>query len=146
MHPLSIEDLLHQGGHALSKADYYPKHMFIRVLCHTLCHTSQGSNTAAGLPVLSSSSPFTHVPRSASPQHFEGKLGMTDQGVYEDFYGNNVDPTDDFEIGRATPDDPEMGRRKASLLVCDLYVIPFWVLLTLILPERLAGVGALSQN
>jgi hypothetical protein len=43
---------------------------------------------------------------------------MTDQGVYVNPYGNDVDPmADELEIGRVSPDDPEIGRRKASLLV-----------------------------
>lgn len=121
MHPLSVEDVLHQGGHALSKADYYPKHLFIRVLCHSLgstSRTSQASKTLASLPVLSSSPPFTDIPRSASPQNFEPKPGMNDQGGYENFYGNDVDPmADELETGRITPVDPEIGRRKDSLLV-----------------------------
>jgi hypothetical protein len=121
MHPLSVEDVLNQGGHALSKADYYPKHLFIRVLCHTLgCtnETSQVSKTAAGLPVFSSDPPFSDVPRSTSPQRFDEKLGMENGRGYEDFYGHGVDPmADEFEIGKATPNDPELGRRKASLLV-----------------------------
>ena len=112
MHPLSVEDVLHHGGHALSKADYYPKHLFIRVLSHTLGSTNCMS------PALSSRTPFPNVPRSASPQRLDEKLNMADEGVYENFYGNDLDPmADGFDIGRAIPVDPEMGRRKASLLV-----------------------------
>jgi len=119
MHPLSVEDVLHLGGHTLSKADYYPKHLFIRVLCHTLgsanC-TSPGSTTAAGSTGFSSGPPFTDVPRSASPQHFNfnEKHGMADEGIY----GHDSDPmADEFESGRVTSVDPEMGRRRASILV-----------------------------
>ena len=120
MHPLSVEDVLHLGGHTLSKADYYPKHLFIRVLCHTLgsasC-TSPGFMTAAG-----SSPPFTDIPRSASPPHFEfdEKRGLADEGVYE----HNADPmADEFKIGRVPSVDPEMGPRRTSLLVRGLYFI-----------------------
>ena len=121
MHPLSVEDVLLRGGHALSKADYYPKHLFIRALCHTLGSThckSQGSKSAAGSAGLPPNLPFTDLPRSTSPQCFDEKV---DEGVYQTFYGDNgdcVDPmADEFEIGRATPVDPEIGRHKASLLV-----------------------------
>lgn len=38
LHPLALEDILHQHGHARSKADYYNKHLFLRVLCHALTH------------------------------------------------------------------------------------------------------------
>jgi hypothetical protein len=123
MHPLSVEDVLHLGGHTLSKADYYPKHLFIRVLCHTLGSTnstSQGSTTATGSTGLSSSPPFTDITRSTSPHHFnfDEKNGMADEGVYGNFYGHDADPmADEFEVGRDPSVDPEIGRRRASLLV-----------------------------
>lgn len=129
MHPLSVEDILHLGGHTLSKADYYPKHLFIRVLCHTLGAangTPQDSTTAAGSTDLSSSPPFTDIPRSASPRHltFDEKHGMADEGVYGSSYGKGADPmVDEFEIGKVPSVDPEIGRRSASLLVRDLYFI-----------------------
>ncbi|KAI0055426.1 hypothetical protein BV25DRAFT_1815607 [Artomyces pyxidatus] len=34
MHPLALEDVLHQRGQARSKADYYPQHLFLRILSH----------------------------------------------------------------------------------------------------------------
>ncbi|KAG6872489.1 hypothetical protein C0995_009351 [Termitomyces sp. Mi166 len=36
LHVLALEDVLHEQGHDLSKADYYHEHLFIRILCHTL--------------------------------------------------------------------------------------------------------------
>lgn len=33
---LALEDILHERGHNHSKADYYPNHLFLRILCHTL--------------------------------------------------------------------------------------------------------------
>ena len=117
MHPLSVEDLLGQSGHALSKADYYPKHLFIRVLCHTLgsrstAYASQSSEPAAG-PA------FTGLPRSASPQHFNEKSRMEDEVAYRNRYEDDeVDPmADEVEMARVALDDPEMGVRKASLMV-----------------------------
>ncbi|KAI0673968.1 hypothetical protein C8Q78DRAFT_663457 [Trametes maxima] len=56
MHPLALEDVLHQRGHARSKADYYPQHLFLRVLCHSL----GGDDDGAG-------SSISHLPRSESP-------------------------------------------------------------------------------
>ena len=114
MHPLSVEDLLNRGGHGLSKADYYPKHLFIRVLCHTLgstASTSQSSEPPTGYS-------FTDLPRSASPQSFDEKLGMEDEIVYRNRYGDYVEPmADNLESARTTLNDPEMGARRASLLV-----------------------------
>lgn len=121
MHPLSVEDILHLGrhSHTLSKADYYPKHLFIRVLCHTLGSadfTSQGSTTAVGSTGFSSSPSFTDIPRSTSPHHFNSD-GMADEGVYENFHGHDADPmANELEIARVSSVDPEIGRRTASLL------------------------------
>ncbi|KAI9067178.1 hypothetical protein FKP32DRAFT_1588815 [Trametes sanguinea] len=58
MHPLALEDVLHQRGHARSKADYYPQHLFLRVLCHSLGNEEDGK---------SETSSISHLPRSESP-------------------------------------------------------------------------------
>ncbi|TFK24275.1 magnesium transporter [Coprinopsis marcescibilis] len=36
LHPLALEDVFHGHSRNRSKADYYSKHLFIRVLCHEL--------------------------------------------------------------------------------------------------------------
>ena len=36
LHPLALEDVLHKSTHSRSKADYYPQHLFISILCHYL--------------------------------------------------------------------------------------------------------------
>ncbi|KAL1741279.1 hypothetical protein HDZ31DRAFT_76292 [Schizophyllum fasciatum] len=36
LHPLALEDVLHQRSGNRSKADYYARHLFIRILCHEL--------------------------------------------------------------------------------------------------------------
>ncbi|KAI8980569.1 hypothetical protein BD414DRAFT_492607 [Trametes punicea] len=56
MHPLALEDVLHQRGNARSKADYYPQHLFLRVLCHSLSNEEDGAMTS-----------LSHLPRSESP-------------------------------------------------------------------------------
>ena len=111
MHPLSVEDLLHhRSGHALSKADYYPEHLFIRVLCHTL-----GSTPGSG---PDAPPPFTELPRSASPQRFDEKLGLERERTFGSGYEGDFDPmADEFDSARATLVDPEMGGRSASFLV-----------------------------
>ncbi|KAL4068945.1 hypothetical protein V8B97DRAFT_2024594 [Scleroderma yunnanense] len=44
LHPLAVEDILHKRGQSRSKSDYYPKHLFVRVLSHTL-HDPDSPNT-----------------------------------------------------------------------------------------------------
>ncbi|KAI0307651.1 hypothetical protein B0F90DRAFT_1829577 [Multifurca ochricompacta] len=121
MHPLSIEDLLHRHGHARLKADYYPKHLFLRVLCHTFGSTarsSQGSDMVAGSHAASSSRmPITNLPRSSSPQRLDEKLGIADEDAYENGYRDGDDlMADGFEVDKVTLVEPEMGGRRVSLL------------------------------
>ena len=107
-----MEDLLHhRSGHALSKADYYPEHLFIRVLCHSLGSTANTSGPDAPPP-------FTELPRSASPQRFDEKLGLERERTFGSSYGGEFDPmADEFDSARATLVDPEMGGRSASFMV-----------------------------
>ncbi|KAN0135635.1 hypothetical protein V8E53_006526 [Lactarius tabidus] len=118
MHPLSIEDLLHRRGHSRSKADYYPKHLFIRVLCHTLGSSTRASESVTNSPAAwSSPAAITGLPRSSSPHRFDDKLGIIHGDAYEDGDGNGHDPMDDdFGTDRATLLDPEVGGRRASAL------------------------------
>ncbi|KAJ6529711.1 hypothetical protein B0H19DRAFT_1193119 [Mycena capillaripes] len=47
LHPLALEDVFHAHTTARSKADYYPQHLFLRVLCHEL--VEDAVQTLAGL-------------------------------------------------------------------------------------------------
>ncbi|KAI0937315.1 hypothetical protein AcW1_001327 [Taiwanofungus camphoratus] len=58
MHPLALEDVLHQSRNSRSKADYYPQHLFLRILCHSL-----SSDEADPFDTS-----FTELPRSDSPE------------------------------------------------------------------------------
>ncbi|KAH9941962.1 hypothetical protein B0H21DRAFT_824296 [Amylocystis lapponica] len=62
IHPLAVEDILHQHGTVRSKADYYPSHLFLRVLCHKLSseHDALDALSAADelLPPLDSIGPI----------------------------------------------------------------------------------------
>lgn len=61
IHPLALEDVLHQrGSQSRSKADYYPSHLFVRILRHTL-----RSDNEDGQEVVARF--ITRQPRSASP-------------------------------------------------------------------------------
>jgi hypothetical protein len=57
---LSLEDLLHVPGRPRSGADYYKKHLFIRVLSHTL---NEGGDDEPNL--------LEQIIRSSSPEPFE---------------------------------------------------------------------------
>ncbi|KAL5494805.1 hypothetical protein ACEPAI_267 [Sanghuangporus weigelae] len=63
IHPLALEDVLHQrGNQARSKADYYPRHLFIRILRHTLGSDSDDDDERETV-----APPITRLPRSTSP-------------------------------------------------------------------------------
>lgn len=62
LHPLALEDILHHPNRVRSKADYYPQHLFLRVISHTL---SKGEDTTEN---------YIHeIPRSDSPEPMEDK-------------------------------------------------------------------------
>lgn len=88
IHPLALEDVLHNRGHARSKADYYTKHLFLRLLCHTLAGEDEAST--GGTPPGS----VTNLPRSNSPipmdEDEEEEFG---KGAEDDVYGADDEKT-----------------------------------------------------
>lgn len=58
LHPLALEDVLHQRGNARSKADYYTNHLFLRILCHALDKENS----------VDTVEPDIEIPRSFSPE------------------------------------------------------------------------------
>ena len=71
LHPLALEDVLHQRGHARSKADYYPQHLFIRVLIHTLATDDDAASS------------ISHLPRSESPTNIGDDDDDDDDSEYQ---------------------------------------------------------------
>ncbi|KAJ7485857.1 hypothetical protein FB451DRAFT_1231275 [Mycena latifolia] len=57
LHPLALEDVFHVHAQARSKAEYYPGHLFLHILCHELAEAGKS---------LVASDPVTEVPRSES--------------------------------------------------------------------------------
>ncbi|KAJ7671546.1 magnesium transporter [Mycena polygramma] len=78
LHPLALEDVFHTRSQTRSKADYYLKHLFLRVLCHELSDSEE--------PFISSAaqgSTLTDLPRSDSPTPFtddDDKMEMREMG------------------------------------------------------------------
>ncbi|KAJ3519616.1 hypothetical protein NM688_g9275 [Phlebia brevispora] len=62
MHPLAVEDVLQFRKNARSKVDYYPKHLFLRVLCHTV-DDDDDSSAVSLLP-----EPISGLPRTLLSQ------------------------------------------------------------------------------
>ncbi|KIJ53484.1 hypothetical protein M422DRAFT_25356 [Sphaerobolus stellatus SS14] len=71
LHPLALEDVLHKrNGHMRSKADYYHKHLFLRVLCHALGDRADDPLLLGGTSALKHTN-ITDGPRSLSPARFD---------------------------------------------------------------------------
>ena len=65
LHPLALEDIFHTRSQTRSKADYYTKHLFLRVLCHEL---GQNDGPAIASPEsMAFDSMLMHNSRSDSP-------------------------------------------------------------------------------
>lgn len=74
LHPLALEDVLHQRPQARSKADYYLKHLFIRVLRHTLREEDD--------EVIAIHHNITHLPRSASPENMHDRISEEEEDEF----------------------------------------------------------------
>ncbi|KAI0756135.1 hypothetical protein C8Q80DRAFT_1264232 [Daedaleopsis nitida] len=96
LHPLALEDVLHQRGHARSKVDYYPQHLFIRVLNHTLANDDD-----------SSANSISHLPRSESPTNIGDDADDDDDSEYQlgkTGYSAQLDADEDKTVyGSANP-------------------------------------------
>ncbi|KZT67335.1 hypothetical protein DAEQUDRAFT_767243 [Daedalea quercina L-15889] len=107
MHPLAIEDVIHQhGNNARSKADYYPQHLFLRILCHRLA--SEDDQSADEVPDDTENMELDGIPRSESP----GPMEESDyeQKTWKEKRPNpSRYPTSRFgSTNRATTEDLEM--------------------------------------
>jgi Mg2+ and Co2+ transporter CorA len=98
LHPLALEDVLHQPRSAfLSKADYYARHLFLRVLCHTLAdqHTEEDNEKSGGQDSIIYANPATKkgttsgLPRSSSPEPMDETEAETDAGNTRSAYYNH---------------------------------------------------------
>lgn len=67
LHPLALEDVLHQRSQARSKADYYLNHIFVRVLRHQLGEDDESVDGIAANVIRHT---ITGLPRSMSPVGF----------------------------------------------------------------------------
>ncbi|KAF9225244.1 hypothetical protein BS17DRAFT_778349 [Gyrodon lividus] len=102
LHPLAVEDVLHQRRQARSKTDYYPKHLFIRLLSHTLENfgSSSAADTSEYIPedVDGGDLPKEPIHRASSPRpmtsaDYHRKEFFGDGDVHEHSGSSDEDPT-----------------------------------------------------
>jgi hypothetical protein len=87
-----LEDVFHTRSQNRSKADYYSKHLFLRILCHELGNPDEPYGESAAL-----GSTLTELPRSDSPVPYDDddlemqELGKNDFGDDEKtLHGNST--------------------------------------------------------
>ncbi|KAJ7183207.1 magnesium transporter [Mycena filopes] len=81
LHPLALEDVFHTRSQTRSKADYYTRHLFLRMLCHEL-----GDSDEPGSSSFAQGSTLTELPRSDSPTPFtddDDEMEMREMGKGE---------------------------------------------------------------
>lgn len=75
---MALEDILHHPNRVRSKADYYPQHLFLRILSHTLAKEEDNSKT------------YVHdIPRSESPEPIDEKTDFSTGGSKSSNEGYN---------------------------------------------------------
>ncbi|KZT02232.1 uncharacterized protein LAESUDRAFT_685689, partial [Laetiporus sulphureus 93-53] len=109
MHPLAIEDVLTHRQHTGSKVDYYPQHLFLRVLFHSLASSNAPS------PDVS----FTDLSRSESPGRMDGILESDEESLADGVSGDeNQEALNNLDDNRTIYDNaagPNSSTRRASL-------------------------------
>lgn len=154
IHPLALEDVLHQrGNQSRSKADYYMQHLFIRMLRHTLGEDDVDDPNAQ--TVLAPS--ITRQPRSSSPEPMseeeeDAKRGSWGKGETEDdltlagsrfstkrAYGSmNQMPTHDLERGKRGFEKHQNSLALRMVTTCKQHMAMF--VLTCVVAQK-AGCG-----
>ncbi|KAG6874363.1 hypothetical protein C0995_015099 [Termitomyces sp. Mi166 len=81
LHPLALEDIFHTRSQTRSKADYYNKHLFLRVLCHKL--GQEDGPTAAPSESPAFGSTLSDEPSSYSPS-ITSESGMEKEAMREE--------------------------------------------------------------
>lgn len=79
LHPLALEDLLTNRGHSRSKADYYTKHLALRILCHAVVpdeDTTSLKDIAPEKPRSSSPTPMSEDDEKALDEKFSDEGTM----------------------------------------------------------------------
>ncbi|KAG8987719.1 hypothetical protein FRB90_003182, partial [Tulasnella sp. 427] len=82
IHPLAIEDILHGRQTYSSKADYYNKHLFVRMLCHTLKDDGDASPNIK--PLLSQPKSGNNNSSPTPPPTYSSRQPTTDKFTSDD--------------------------------------------------------------
>lgn len=115
LHPLALEDVFSPRSQNRSKADYYSKHLFLRILCHEL-GVPDGEIDPLHTPAYGST--LIGGPRSTSPLPIEDEDGKVEQSGADDeptLYGSSPNSTTAKKRGRRPLLPSSMGDLEAML-------------------------------
>ncbi|KAF8913152.1 hypothetical protein CPB84DRAFT_1833411 [Gymnopilus junonius] len=138
LHSLALEDILHERGHTHSKADYYPGHLFLRVLCHSLEQSIQESGSTSE---DSSSDSVLHDSKKTEVAQDEIEILMAGD-VRKTSSGARSDTSSSSKPAASLPPDPQddkgKGKTKSESLATNK-------LLGLSLKKRLTGLSGFAR-
>ncbi|KLO20173.1 hypothetical protein SCHPADRAFT_33235 [Schizopora paradoxa] len=109
IHPLALEDVIHGRLKSRSKSDYYLKHLFIRILRHTLM-----PEDATGVQFETVAPAITNLPRSQSPSPLDDDE-TDDEKTLGGSKFNTRRGRDDLEEGQNVQEKPHRGRTTSTL-------------------------------
>ncbi|KIP06840.1 hypothetical protein PHLGIDRAFT_72083 [Phlebiopsis gigantea 11061_1 CR5-6] len=78
IHPLAVEDVLHESKVSRSKADYYQHHLFLRILCHNIASENDLNEYTSPTGFV------TNLPRTTSPGTMEDIIDVYEAEVERD--------------------------------------------------------------
>ncbi|KLO16017.1 hypothetical protein SCHPADRAFT_823746 [Schizopora paradoxa] len=111
IHPLALEDIIHgQSKKSRSKADYYAKHLFIRILRHTLAREDSDDTHKEPDPHILSSFYRSQSPSSISVETYSDDEGPM-KGSQFNARRNGEDLNDAHDESRV----PSRGRTSSTL-------------------------------
>lgn len=91
MHPLAVEDVLHFRKNSRSKTDYYYKHLFLRVLCHTVDHRDSSPPNTPSDDDLSRALPT--APIYSEPEEMDSNSTSKDDDAPDDEVWETTGPS-----------------------------------------------------
>lgn len=103
LHPLSLEDALPPFHSPRSKADYYQKHLFLRIQCHALVPEGE-ENDDVPSTAQALHSVIANIPRSSSPAPMDAEEGVADDSLSNEdektMQGTPIPPSSKFSSRR----------------------------------------------
>ncbi|KAJ7104383.1 hypothetical protein B0H15DRAFT_809799 [Mycena belliarum] len=128
LHPLALDDVFHAHARARSKADYYPGHLFLRVLCHELGEVEEAPAFAVVLDGVSKGLPPSELSvtdGTDSAATLRDLLHKPHPALHTSFHGEPHDEKVDATDERRTHDAAVRvlsGKERVSVTVSPMFI------------------------